>query len=106
MPPNGGLRTSLSFKVQTGPLAGAWGVFSPGTALTPVAPEPPRAWDFPLGVNTVLTPRAYEPFGFAQLRAFANVELVRLAIETRKDQGRTPGLADQAARQTPGQSRR
>jgi hypothetical protein len=86
MPPNGGLRTSLRFRVQSGPLTNAWGVFSPGAALTPIAPEPPRAWDFPLGVNTVLTPRAYEPFSFAQLRAFANVELVRLAIETRKDQ--------------------
>jgi hypothetical protein len=86
MPPNGGLRTSLSFNVQTGPLAGAWGPFSPGDPLTPLAPEAPRAWDFPSGVNTVLTPRAYEPFGFRELRAFANVELVRLAIETRKDQ--------------------
>jgi hypothetical protein len=86
MPPKGGLRTSLSFSVQSGPLSNVWGVLSPGTALTPVAPEPPRAWDFPVGVNSVLTPRAYEPFGFPQLRAFSNVELVRLAIETRKDQ--------------------
>jgi len=86
MPPTGGLRTSLSFQVQTGPLSNTWGVFSPGSALTPIAPEQPRVWDFPLGVNSVLTPRAYEPFTFAQLRAFANVELVRLAIETRKDQ--------------------
>jgi hypothetical protein len=45
-----------------------------------------RAWDFPVAINTVVQPRAYEPFGFPQLRAFANVELVRLAIETRKDQ--------------------
>jgi len=67
-------------------LSNAWGVFSPGVALTPIAQEPPRVWDFPLGVNSVLPPRAYEPFSFAQLRAFSNVELVRLAIETRKDQ--------------------
>jgi hypothetical protein len=90
MPPVGGLRTSLSYRVQTGPLAGQftpnWGVFGPGAPLAPVADQPPRGWDFPVGVNTVLTPRAYEPFGFPQLRAFANVELVRLAIETRKDQ--------------------
>ena len=90
MPPVGGLRTSLSYRVQTGPLSGGyrpnWGVFSPGEPLTPIADEPARGWDFPVGVNTVLTPRAYEPFGFPQLRAFANVELVRLAIETRKDQ--------------------
>ena len=45
-----------------------------------------RAWDFPVAINSAVQPRAYEPFGFAQLRAFANVELVRLAIETRKDQ--------------------
>ena len=86
MPPTGGLRTSLSASPQSGPLAGAWGPFSPGDPLTPLAPEAPRAWDFPSGVNTVLTPRAYEPFSFPQLRAFSNVELVRLAIETRKDQ--------------------
>jgi HK97 family phage portal protein len=86
MPPNGGLRTSLSFRAQTGPLAGAWGPFSPGDPLAPIAPEAPRVWDFPAGVNTIVTPRASEPFGFRQLRAFANVELVRLAIETRKDQ--------------------
>jgi hypothetical protein len=85
-PPTGGLRTSLSFSLQGGPLDNAWGVFSPGTALAPIAQELARVWDFPLGVNSVLTPRAYEPFGFPQLRAFANVELVRLAIETRKDQ--------------------
>ncbi|HEX4180291.1 MAG TPA: hypothetical protein VHY32_05835 [Caulobacteraceae bacterium] len=86
MPPTGGLRTSLSVQVQSGPLAGAWGPFSPGDPLAPLAPEAPRAWDFPSGVNSVLSPRAYEPFSFPQLRAFSNVELVRLAIETRKDQ--------------------
>ena len=86
MPPAGGLRTSLTERVQTGPLAGAWGPYSPGDPLVPLAPEAVRAWDFPSGVNAVLTPRAYEPFSFRELRAFANVELVRLAIETRKDQ--------------------
>jgi hypothetical protein len=86
MPPNGGLRTSLSFQIRGGPLTGGWGPFSPGQALTPLAAESPRVWDFPTGVNSALTPRAYEPFGFPQLRAFANVELIRLAIETRKDQ--------------------
>jgi hypothetical protein len=64
----------------------AWGVFSPGEPLAPIAQEPVRQWDFPLAVNSVVRPRAYEPFGFRELRAFANVELVRLAIETRKDQ--------------------
>jgi hypothetical protein len=90
MPPVGGLRTSLSYRLQAAatnsPYGSAWGVFGPGQPLAPIAPEPVRGWDFPVGVNTALTPRAYEPFGFPQLRAFANVELVRLAIETRKDQ--------------------
>ena len=89
MPPSGGLRTSLRYQVA-GPPAGrfssAWGVFSPGAPLTPIAQAPVRAWDFPLAINSVVRPRAYEPFGFRELRAFANVELVRLAIETRKDQ--------------------
>jgi hypothetical protein len=90
MPPAGGLRTSVSYQVQGGPLSGqfvsAWGGFSPGLPLAPAAAEPVRVWDFPVGINTVVRPRAYEPFGFGQLRAFSNVELVRLAIETRKDQ--------------------
>ena len=99
MPPDGGLRTSLRYLLQSAPLSGplssaassgafqpAWGVYSPGSPLVPVADEPVRAWDFPLAINTVIQPRASEPFGFAQLRAFANVELVRMAIETRKDQ--------------------
>ena len=89
MPSSGGLRTSLSYRVA-GPLAGQfsslWGVFSPGAPLAPIAQEPVRTWDFPLGVNSSIRPRAYEPFSFRQLRAFSNVELVRLAIETRKDQ--------------------
>ena len=89
MPPPGGLRTSLSYRVS-GPMAGRfspnWGAFSPGEPLQPIAQEPVRQWDFPLSINSAIQPRAYEPFGFRELRAFANVELVRLAIETRKDQ--------------------
>lgn len=94
MPPAGGLRTSLGYRIQggaqgspvTGQFLDAWGDFSPGVPLAPIAPEQVRVWDFPVGINTVVRPRAYEPFGFAELRAFSNVELVRLAIETRKDQ--------------------
>jgi hypothetical protein len=90
MPPAGGLRTSLSYRVTTGPLSSIsapnWGVFSPGVPLAPLVQEPVRAWDFPLSINSTIQPRAYEPFGFRELRAFSNVELVRLAIETRKDQ--------------------
>ncbi len=88
MPPPGGLRTSLSYRLT--PSASAyspnWSVFSPGEPLAPIAQEPVRAFDFPLSINSTIRPRAYEPFGFRELRAFSNVELVRLAIETRKDQ--------------------
>ena len=88
MPPTGGYRTSLAFSTRYGPLGAAvsQGVFSPGQPLEPPDPQPVRLWDFPVGVNTTIAPRASEPFGFAHLRAFSNVELVRLAIETRKDQ--------------------
>jgi len=88
MPPPGGTRTSLSWQIRQGPLGPAVtdAIFSPGQPLQPPDQEPVRVWDFPVGVNTTITPRAAEPFGFAHLRAFSNVELVRLAIETRKDQ--------------------
>lgn len=62
------------------------GLFSPGLPPIPPDAQPMRVFDFPAGVNLQQTPRAYDPFGFPALRAFANVELVRLAIETRKDQ--------------------
>jgi hypothetical protein len=98
MPPPGGFRTSLSFSIKGGGPIGGYlsgasqtfqprdGFFSPGVPLTPTDPQPIRAFEFLPGTNINYKPRAYEPFGFAQLRAFANVEMVRLAIETRKDQ--------------------
>lgn len=88
MPPTGGYRTSMAWQARYGPLGPvvSAATFSPGQPLTPPDLEPVRLWDFPVGVNTTITPRATEPFGFAHLRAFSNVELVRLAIETRKDQ--------------------
>lgn len=87
MPPTGGFRTSLAWQARY-PLGQAVSdaVFSPGQPLTPPEQEPVRLWDFPVGINAFITPRSAEPFGFAHLRAFSNVELVRLAIETRKDQ--------------------
>jgi hypothetical protein len=88
MPPTGGYRTSLAWQARYGALGQAVtdAVFSPGQPLVPPDQEPVRVWDFPVGINAFITPRAADPFGFAHLRAFANVELVRLAIETRKDQ--------------------
>ncbi len=62
----------------------------PGTAPTPVPTPPPeqaRTFDYPTAANTVVPPRTAEPTTFAQLRALADAhDLVRLCIETRKDQ--------------------
>lgn len=63
------------------------GIFSPGYPLVPPERERVRVWDFPVGYNTIYTPRGYEPTGFHELRALAeNHDITRLAIETRKDQ--------------------
>ena len=63
------------------------GIFSPGYPLVPPEPEKVRLWDFPVGYNTIYTPRSYEPIGFDELRALAEChDITRLAIETRKDQ--------------------
>jgi hypothetical protein len=63
--------------------------FGPLDPLRPIAPPDVagRRFDFPPGYNLVTRPRAYEPVGFAELRAFADsYDLLRLVIETRKDQ--------------------
>ena len=91
MPPPGGLRTSLSWTMSGGgPLFNAFQgpetAFSPGIPLVPPDQQPVRVNEFRPGTNLIYNPRANEPIGFAQLRALANVEPVRLAIETRKDQ--------------------
>jgi HK97 family phage portal protein len=83
MPPEGGVRTPLSATYSWG----QQGIFAPGTPLVPIEPEALRLWDFPVGVNTIYTPRAYEAVSFAELRALADChDITRLAIETRKDQ--------------------
>lgn len=85
--PTGGKRTSLVHAALQVASGGRTNVsFGPGEPVTPAVNEPPRAWDYPVSTNTNYTPRAHASFGFAELRAFANVELPRLAIETRKDQ--------------------
>ena len=63
--------------------------FGPGHPLPPSAQDDThgRAFDFPTNFNTAIRPRAYDPVDFPTLRALAdNYDLVRLAIETRKDQ--------------------
>ena len=65
------------------------GWYSPGQPLQPQAQELAvgRAFDFPVGMNTRMTPRGEEAVGFGQLRALADsYDLLRLVIETRKDQ--------------------
>lgn len=66
----------------------AW--FGPGTPLQPMAPEATagRQFDYPFAYNTLINrPRSEEPLGFEQLRALADsYDLLRLVIETRKDQ--------------------
>src|SRR5438876_8491986 len=99
--PQGGTRTPLALSYSWGQqgweaqFAGvfqpAQGIFAPGYPLAPAdgpnGPEKLRLWDFPVGVNTIYTPRAYEPISFAELRALADAhDISRLAIETRKDQ--------------------
>ena len=97
MPPEGGTRTPLApsyswgqqgLEAQFGTVFQPdQGIFSPGYPLAPPEPERLRLWDFPVGVNTIYTPRAYEAVSFAQLRALADShDITRLAIETRKDQ--------------------
>src|ERR1700758_1832604 len=63
------------------------GSFSPSYPLVPPEREQVRLWDYPVGYNTIYTPRAYDAIGFDELRALAEShDITRLAIETRKDQ--------------------
>lgn len=61
---------------------------SPSQPVEPVAQQAfGRNRDYPVGYNLRYTPRAEELSSFAQLRLLADsCDLVRLAIETRKDQ--------------------
>ena len=65
----------------------AW--FGPSAPMSPTAPPAVagRQFDYPVGYNLNTRPRIYEPIGFRDLRALADgYDLLRLAIETRKDQ--------------------
>src|SRR5580704_17357999 len=95
--PEGGTRTPLTVSYSWGQsgleaqfasvFQPGQGIFSPGYPLAPPEPQRLRVWDFPVGVNTIYTPRAYELISFAELRALAEAhDITRLAIETRKDQ--------------------
>jgi hypothetical protein len=67
--------------------AGDW--FGPSTPIASLAsPEVAgRQWDYPAGFNLLTSARSSEPITFATLRGLADgYDLLRLVIETRKDQ--------------------
>lgn len=78
--------TAAARYLITGVTPNTW--MSPNQPVEPVAQEAfGRNRDYRVGYNLFWTPRGEELSSFAQLRALAdNCDLVRLAIETRKDQ--------------------
>ena len=67
--------------------AGVW--MGPGQPIQPLAQDQAfgRQLDYTVGVNTTNPPRAGEPITFTDLKALADgFDIVRLMIETRKDQ--------------------
>ena len=63
--------------------------FGPGEPMAPMAPPEiaGRGFDFPVGANLRIAPRPDETVSFADLRGLADgYDLIRLVVETRKDQ--------------------
>jgi hypothetical protein len=87
---SGGLRSWLGMSGQPG--SPELPFFPPGEPIAPVAPGAAgRRFDYPSSYNINIRPRSYEPVSFDLLRALADptvggYDLLRLAIETRKDQ--------------------
>lgn len=79
------LSTAVRYAIA-GVMPDTW--MSPNQPVAPVAPGAAgRQFDYPVGVNLTYTPRGTELTSFQQLRALGDrCDLVRLAIETRKDQ--------------------
>lgn len=89
MSPKVGFRARLSDAVRyaiAGVTPDTW--MSPDQPMQPTEPQAAgRQFDYPVGANLFYTPRGEELTSFEQLRMLAdNCDLVRLAIETRKDQ--------------------
>lgn len=81
-----GLRNAGRFLISNAAL-GRW--FSPGQPLIPQAQDEAngRRYDFPVGQNLKITPKLDEGINFGRLRGLADsLDIVRLLIETRKDQ--------------------
>lgn len=73
--------------VLTGVKPDNW--MSPGQPVSPQAQDDAkgRQFDFPVGINTRYRPREHDAVSFDQMRALADgYDLLRLVIETRKDQ--------------------
>lgn len=72
--------------VITGVRPSTW--FGPMQPLLPVSQESKgRLWDYPVGYNLQIVKRPYEQVSHDEMRALAdNYDLLRLVIETRKDQ--------------------
>jgi PAS domain-containing protein len=61
--------------------------FTPNQPVQQQEPDAGRIWDYPTGINLNYIPRSDDAISFEMLRCFANTyDIVRLAIETRKDQ--------------------
>lgn len=95
--PAGGRETPLTvpptwagqglFSWTAGQASGEW--FGPGATIPAVAQEQAfgRGWDFPVAYNLQTRPKVNEGPTFSELRGLADgYDLMRLAIETRKDQ--------------------
>lgn len=96
MPPTGGKESPIplgmadrvSGKDMSAALDPLQGWFGPGRPIEPIAQQTQgRAFDYLTGYNLTYKPRAEEPISFEMLRRLAdNFDLLRMVIETRKDQ--------------------
>jgi hypothetical protein len=83
------VRRALAANAPGAPDPDAQDWFGPGAPSPPLAPAgvKGRGWDYPVGYNLRVQPRGDEAIGFPQLRGLAQSwDMLRLVIETRKDQ--------------------